>query len=715
MTRRERYQVPRLAIPPWTVIYRNTTHLLWRDLLFWIEGAMLTVLTALAAVATAGSPNPGDAAIQMTAIAYAVAPFFLVLVVGQLTLRAETEAAWWSRPVSRGDYYFGRFSALVVLGLALLGYLAIVGGITSALITHLPVLPSLTWNLGLMLGFSLSSLVFVAGFSLWLAEISGGGHRYYPLAIFLALAVAFGEYKLPTLVASAPRLPFFNPFPAFLSLGLTMPPPLLGAPALPGWLLINRAGWAVIGLGFLVLAMVHRRGLTRHYLPTTKTPQVLAILIAAGLLGTTLAYGPTVAGLSPRVAPIRISSGSWLLTRPAQVSLNANASTGVIQGRERIHVPRYGTLPQALWLNRGLRIQTITAGGRSLDWRLADHGKIAVGSAARVYILGQAPGFSGGWLVIRYQGRLLPDPSPLAYAPFTPTDVYESLALGHGRLFLDGPRTWFPVPMLRTRHGFESLPVRGSFRLHVAHLTASDAIITNLHRDRKNDRWSGSLTHPVFEAAPYRSRNIGSFHLFHGSQGLPGKQRASYRVYAALWPSVSRILGADSDLTVVESPVTIPPSLEDSLLVISGVHPYATPDDPILDDATQPSSLEAKLVLATLWWQGRLAQLGTYAWQSQGMQPQTLGPGLSVLTVLASDPASLRRALYHQVKRDQPLPFLGTLSPGETRFVLTLAPLARTASAGAWARTFRRLPIAWPGLDQPRALAQWIVREVQPG
>ncbi len=713
MTRRERYQVPRIAVHPWKVIFRNTLRRIWRDPIFWLEAAMLTLLSLLAALATPGSPTAGDGAIQMTAIAYTAVPFYLVLVVGQLTLRAGVEASWWSRPVTRGDYYFGRFLGLVVLGMALMGFESLFGGMTSALIAHLPIGLSLLWNLGLMLGFTLSSLVLVAGLYLWLAELSGGGHRYYPIAIILALILAFAEYKLPDLTALWPRLGFFNPFPAFLALGLSLPPALLGQPPLPDWLLINRLAWLFVGLALVALSMTQRQGYSRHYVRAGKGPAITALFIAVAVVAGSVVYAPWVAKMSPKTTPVRMTSASWLLTRPDSVIIHADAATGIIVGSESIRVPRYAIPPKALLLNRGLSIQAIALAGQKVRWHATTDQKIVVGTAATIDVL-TLHHSTGGSLIIRFRGHLLPSPSPLPYAPFTPSHAYETMALGQGRLFLNGVDTWFPIPMLTQRHGFETLPVKGSLRLSVSHLSQDVTVITDLHRvgSAANRTWTGTLAQPIFEAAPYQSRRIGVFHIFLGR--VPSsRQRGAYTVFSTVWPRLAHVLGISSTLNVVESPVSNQPRFEQNTLVISGIHPYAIPVDPILNTGRRPSPLEAKILLAQLWWQGTLTQWGTYPWQGRGMQPAALSPALTTITVLASLPTPARRTLYHLVKRDQALPILGPLTPSQTRLVETLAPLARTQPAALWAKMFRQLRLHWPNLDNQKALATWIALEVK--
>ena len=711
MTRRERHPVERKRIPAWTVIYLNTLRLVWRDPLFRLESLMLTLLTLLAAIATPLSPTPGDAAIQMTAIAYSVAPFFLVLIIGQLTVQPAVEAAWWNRPVAQSAYYLGRFMGLVVIGMILMLCEAVFGGIASAVMAHLAIVPSLIWNLGLMAGFALPSLVLVAGLCLWLAELTGGGHRYYPVAIILALTLAFAEYKLPTIAALSPRIVFFNPFPAFLALGLTMPPGLLGSPALPAWLLANRLAWIAVGVGLLALAMAHRHGYGRHYAGTGKWAAVLASFLGLSVVGGAMFYAPWVAGLSPKAASIPLAQGSYLLTRPDDVRMRFDAARGTIQGIETIPVPRYAVPPKALLLNRGLTIESVTLSGRPASLSPVAQGRVVdqtPAAIARLH-LGSSP---GGRLVIRFGGRLLPQPSPLPYAPFTPTKAYERLAVGQRRVFLDGIGTWFPVPLLPVGRGFERLPVKGRLELSIVGLSPKDRIVTNLHRaSGAGKQWTGALVHPVLFAAPYQAANIGTLTILSG-QSITRSQRIAYARYAQAWPNVARVLGISPTLTVVQSPTSLKPSLQDSILVVSAVHPYTVPMDPVTNATSEPSLISARAELADLWWQGRLSGLGTYAWQRRGMQALKLTPAFAVVTLLRSDAPATRKALYRAVKRHHSIPRIGTLNGSQTRLVVALAPLARTASTHAWARAFQKMAVEWPSFDNQAALASWLATEV---
>ncbi len=77
----------------------------WRDPLTRVEILLLLVLTLFSSIATVGSQTAGDGAIQMFAIAYAVTPFALVLLIGQIGRNLDAEVAWWSRPLPRESYY----------------------------------------------------------------------------------------------------------------------------------------------------------------------------------------------------------------------------------------------------------------------------------------------------------------------------------------------------------------------------------------------------------------------------------------------------------------------------------------------------------------------------------------------------------------------------------------------------------------------------------
>lgn len=715
MTRQERYHVSRQEVPPWTVIYRNTLRLVWRDGGFRVEALLLLLLTLLAAVASQGSANPGDAALRMTAAAYDPTPFFCVYVIGQLTLHGEEEASWWQRRVTRGDYYLGRFLGLFVLGLCLMIGEAGVGGVLWALIAHLPLGPSLIWNVGLMLGIAAPGLVLVLGLYLWLAEMSGGGFRYFLPAIMLALSMSLAEYQLPRLLGVFPHLVFYNPFPTFLSLGLSLPSTLLGRFPLPGWLMLNRSMVILVGLVFLAVAMVHHHGYGRRYLPAKHRPGRWAAALSICVILTLFATSPFIADLAPRsTSQWVITQASPLLTRPDHLRLRLNAGSGAIVGTESIPVPHYAVPPSGLRLNRGLAIRSITLAGRKIAWKAVAHGDVVAGSAARLIAL-QVPRVHGGQLTVRFYGHLLPYASPLPYAPFNrPAFAYETMALGQHRLFLDGVGSWFPEPLLKTAHSFEALPVKGRLRLTVSHLAPKDPVITTLERRAKAPlTWTGSLAHPLFAAAPYRTRRLGTLALYLGHTPLTSKERTALTRYSTAWSSVRPVLGQPFRLRVVQSPVSLNPSLDHRILLISGLHPFVTPKDPVSNLSVEPSLADAQLRLSLLFWQGKLGDLGAYPWQSRGLGAQRVAPMLAVLTVLRSDGGQTRKAIYQDIQHRRPLPGgIGRLSAYQVRWLKALSPLTRTRPVSAWAHAYSHLAQPWPHLDNPSELALWLTQEV---
>lgn len=715
MTRSERHPVSRDS-HPWTVIGGHTIRVILRDALFRTEVLLLTLLTALAAVATQGSPNAGDSAIQMVAVSYTIIPFFLVLVIGQLTLRADVETAWWSRPIARADYYVGRFLGIIVVGIVVLGAQALLGSILSAAFAHLPIFPSLFWNLGLMAGFALPSLFLLAGVYLWLAEITGGGHHYYPWAIVSALVIAFAEYKLPRLLAMDPRLGFFNPLPAFLSLGLTMPAGLIGAFPLPGWLVVNRLAWMGFGVLFLTLAISHSTGFARRYYQRYYRVRIVSGLISALFVATAVVYVPWVRSLSPGSNLTGLVSASRLLTRPADVQLQINAKTGIIAGVESISVPRYAVPPAAILLNRGLTITAIRLGGRPIRWSTLHPKTVIAGTSAGVEQLAIKTS-PGGTLVIRYQGHVLPYPSPIAYRPFeTATHVYERIEAGSGRVFLDGIGSWIPEPLAvkapASGSGYLVLPVKGHLHLQIAGLNRNDHIASNLSQSTtaKHRAWSGSLSHPLFMAAPFAETSADGLTVF--TRWRPTvRQWQILEQYGSAWSTIrSMFPTASQGLLVAENPLATDAYLSRGVLAISGLHPYVEPVDLIGNTTRVPRLLEAEGMLARLWWQGDLDQLGTYAWQSKGMQSTKLAPPLAVLTVLHSASKTTAKVLERAVRHHQSIPGIGPLSRSQSALVEELAKVARHRSSRAWQSTLATLPQHWAALDNQPAVIAWILQ-----
>lgn len=715
MTRQERYHVSRQAIRPWTVIYRNTLRLVWRDAGFRIEAVLLLLLTLWAALASQGSASLGDTALRMTAAAYGPTPFFCVLVIGQLTLHDHEEAAWWQRRVTRSDYYLGRFLGLFFLGLSMMIGEAGVGGALLAWLAHLPLGPSLIWNVGLMLGIAAPSLVLVLGLYLWLAELCGGGFRYFAPAIILALSMSFAEYKLPSLLGLFPHLVFYNPFPTFLALRLSIPPALLGRFPLPGWLMLNRSIFILVGLVFLALAMVHHNGYGRRYLQAKNRPGAWAAALSICVILTLFATSPFIAYLAPgSTRQLIITRASPLLTRPDHLFLRLNAGNGAIVGTERIPVPHYAVPPSGLRLNRGLAIRSVMLAGQKIPWKAIAHGDVAAGSAARLIAL-EVPRVHGGQLVIRFYGHLLPYASPLPYPPFTrPTSVYETMALGQHRLFLDGLGSWFPEPVLKTARGFETLPVKGQLCLTVSHLAPKDPVITTLEpRPKAQFTWTGSLSHPLFAAAPYRTRRLGALVLYLGPTPLTPKERTALTRYSTAWSTVLPVLNQPFRLRVVQSPVSLNPSLAHHMLMISGLHPFVASKDPVSNLPVVPSLADAQLRLSLLFWQGKLGDLGSYPWQSRGLAARRIAPMLAVLTVLRSDGGQARKTIYQDIKHRRPLPGgIGRLSADQVRWLKVLSPLTRTRPISAWAHAYSHLAQPWPHLENQSELALWFTKEV---
>lgn len=712
MTRMERYHRAK-PTRAWPVIWANTFRMVWRDPLFRLEVGMLGLLTLLAAAATPGSPTAGAAAIQMAAVAYAVSPFALVLVVGQLTHEAMAEAAWWNRPVTRAAYYGGRFLGLVAAALPVMAALAIFGGLVSALIAHLPVGPSIVWSLGLSAALALPGLVLVCGIFLLLAEWTGGGSRYFPPAILVALVLAFAEYKLPTLVAFAPHLGFFNPFPSFLALGLALPPLLLGRFPVPGWLLVNRSAWLLVGIGLVLLAVRHRRGYAHRYLDAGSSGAgVGLIVIALAAVGAGFDLHRSAVRLSPAVSVRSVEAADPLQSRRVDVAIAVDAKGGTLTGRETFHVPADGTLPTRFLLNRGLRLVSVRDGDARVSWREAAGRPVIAGTAARLITLEYPPGARGGTLLLRYTGALLPYPSLLPYPPFSLGRVYESMAAGAGRVFLNEPGTWLARPV--SAGGSNSLAeeaLHGTLRLSVQGLSPADRVLTNLHSQKKGaGRYQGPLSDAVFLAAPYRKTALLGITVY-GRAEPSRASLAALRTYGRAWMRLAPFFaGRGETLTAVESPVALAPMLTPGpLLVFSGVNPYFAPLDPVTREATPPKGPAALGRLALAWWNTQASRFGYYPWQATGLKPSRVAPMLAAVTMLRAATPAVRAMLRQDLHAFRAsLPGVGSLDPTEVRLIRQIAPAVDAASSARFRAMLHALPGAWPNLHTMSDLAGWI-------
>ncbi len=714
MTRSERYHVPG-RVHATAIIWIATLRAGAREPIFWLELLLLGILTVFAALSTPGSPNAADSALHLTAVVYTVVPFSLVPVIGQLMADPGREAAWWSRPVTRDDYYWGRFLGVVSLGLISEGVLAALGGMVSAAATHVPFVGSVLWNLGLTGGLATANVFLVAGFFLWLAQVTGGGRRYHLAAVVLSLGVGFAEFQFPVLAAMWPRLVFFNPFPGFLAFGLTMPSPWLGAFPLPGWLIANRVGFAVLGAVWVMAAVQPERGYARHYLSPTGLSRVVgSALLVLELSGGIFVYAPWVNALAPRSTSLPVQTASFLFTRPARLMVHLDAASGLITGREVLPVPSYATPPAGLRLNGGLRIDSVRFAGKPVLLSPIAKGAVISTTSTRMVRLRLAANPHGGALIIQFSGHLWPYPSPLPYRPFQERKIYEPMAVGAQRVFLNGVGDWFPEPLLRRTHapGWLIAGVRGPLIISVDGLSAADHIFTNL-RPRARKTWTGSLTNPCFLAAPYHPQTVGRLRVF-TAQPLTLAQRSALAVYGRAWRSLAPAwFWRPPSLTAVESPVAREPRLQAALLIFSGFHPDRKPVDLIADRMSPPTLALARGWLADWWWQERLGQLGRQPWQARGLTPSRLAPALAVLTLLKTAPANQAARLLDATSHRRPIPGLGTLTPGQRNLVAELAPRLRHVSRSAWLHAISGLDWeTWRKLNNQAEFIHWWQSEV---
>lgn len=631
-------------------ILKTTWRLAWREALTWIELAMLAILTLLAAIAAIGSPNAGDGAIQMYAVAYAVAPFALVLIVGQMGGNALEEAQWWSRPLSRGTVMMGRFCGYVAVGAAMVGAVAAWGWITMTIMARLSPAAGAWWTLQWAL-FTLPSLLVVVGAAMWLQSRVTGRTAYFAPAILGSLVIAFVEYKLPLFTGVLPHLTFFNPFPGFLELGLALPPRLLSPSVISGWLWLNRVVWSMVGLALLVLAI---RKKTRLYpLRRPRLARRLSYFLGiVALLGAVRLYGISRAQ-SPPVEPNLALTTNFTCTR-ARSDLAVNAGTGELAGRIACHVPRGGRLTFAM--NAGLQARVMTPGNAITHVSMG----VAPASALRQWTV-DIP-ISSKILTLSIQGRLVPEPSTLPYPPFKVGVVYSGLAAGFGRLYVADAAQGLP----------SFLPPSSPVTLRVRGL-AHGAIITNAARPRP-DVFVGSIGGLVLSDGPLTPSRRGptTVWLARGSR----LALVAYLPYVGALRNLKHWLALPPQIALVPSPVTTAALWKSPIVVYSTDHPYIAPLDPINGSAVSPTSYTATLTLAHLFFGG------SSSFRSQ------FGALLTSLVLFHHSNAANLQLLLGQIRR------------GQVVEVGILSRLQRQEVLETWARVSR-----WT----PRRQHRWLV------
>ncbi len=679
----------------------DTWRLAWRDPLTRLELLLLLLLDLFSSIATVGSPTTGDGAIQMFAIAYAVTPFALVLLVGQIGRSLRAEVAWWSRPLSRESYYLGRFVGYLAVGTCIVAFSGAAGALLMAAIGGFPLAPSLVWNAWFAMA-TLPGLVTVAGGSLFLLQRTGPGIRYFTPAILISLALAFADYKWSAMAAALPHLVFWNPFPGFLTLGLALPPRLLGTPPVVGWIWINRLLYMGVGLLFLAGAIASRG---RHgFRYPLERPRAIRLGAGAVLVGVA-AVGLLLHATASASSPGNLAAGRGA-NRPVPggrvavaVSLVVDPHTGELRGRALYrHLPE-GRIEFAL--NAGLTPESVREGGHALAARRVGAGlRVLPATAAALWSVRRTSELAGP-LAITFRGTLLPQASTLPYPPFALGRVYESMQAGNGRLFLNGMGTWFPVVVARNARELRGIR-EGRLRLSLTEPTPKATTITDMHPLPNAQGWSGKIGRSAFLTAPYAVTAL-AFAESLSATPLSGASLSVAQLYAAAWRSLEAILsGPERTLVIVSSPVTDSAELLGNLLIASDLHPYQLPTDPVTGSAHADPTPERCLgELISLWWaEQAVPTVGLFSREATPLQAQARRV-FAALDLLYLTPAGLRTRIVGDLKRGS-LPGIGRLTPAEEAMAERLWPAVRPLSYGAWealrasaARAIARRSATW--------------------
>ncbi|MCY0877650.1 MAG: ABC transporter permease [Firmicutes bacterium] len=563
----------------WWLIAQNTWRLAWRESLTRLELVMLGILGLLAAVAAVGSPTAGDGAIQMYAVAYATTPFALVLIIGQLNVRVTEEVAWWARPVGRDALFWGRFVGFSLIGLTFVGIMALWGWIMMTVIARLGAGFGALWTLWFAL-LTVPSVLTVAGAGLWLAAMARGA-RYFPFAIVGAVLLAFLEYKLPLVTRALPHLPFFNPFPGFLELGLALPPPLISSPWVGQWVWLNRLWWAIAGVALVQLAIRRRHPyyiLTRRRLYRVllvATAALLALLLVP--LGTIASQLAPAAALSART-PLSATAVRALHCSVGEADLTVNAASGTFNARIQCAAAPAGR--GAFTMNGGLRVISAREAGSPV----AVHaGPWLAKTAERVWTL--ALRRTRGPLTLTLAGRLLPQPTIIPYPPFSVGQVYSGVYLGHHRLEIADLAAG--LPSLLGPRATVTLAVRG---------LGQGPVITNARWDPRTRVWKGTLSRLVWTSGPMRPVYRRRTTVWVAS-GTGPNRRSLFLPYVGAFRLLRAWLPLPQRITIAPSPVTAETVWRAPILLYSTVHPYVEPLDPISGGASPPTSYTATLFL----------------------------------------------------------------------------------------------------------------------
>ena len=575
--------------PRWrqvAVLASGTWRLAWREPLTRLLLALALALAVAGSVAAVGSPTAGDGAIQMLAVCLQLVPFATVLLAGDIWRQDTEDVAVLSRPLDAAVLVGGRAAGLCLVGLGLIGAVGLVSLLGLWLVAGLNLAASAAW-LGVFCAVYVApGLVLLAGACLCYLAGGGAGPRYHAAAVVATLAVAFYSYKLQAIAsAHLHTLAFFAPFPGFLTLGLALPPGLLGAPAVPGWLWWNRGLCLAAGLLLLVWA-VHRRSRAFPAVPLRSRSGLRTALTATA--GAALAAGVVLAVMGGRLAPPVLAVRPPIRTPPGiqatslRLTVAADAATGHLTGQADWSLAGGAGRPVVFLLDAGLR-PTTGSGMRPLGGRA-----LVPGTAARLWEAVVPP---GGMLALRFAGTLLPVPSSLPYPPFPVGQNPAGAALGRGRAFWNGDGTWYPVLL-----GTSATLSPGRVRLHLT-IRGGRGRWLGLPAQRGGNGltldWSGARLPAVIGVlGPYRSFSGSGWQLWAGAAPSP-RQRQVLTTYAQ---------ASGGPLTFALSPLQTKPRWADGILWLPGDQPFCAPPDPVTGSCrgVAPTPAAAAAVLRRL-------------------------------------------------------------------------------------------------------------------
>ena len=667
-------------------VTKNTWRQALRNPLTGFLWVILVILTIFCAMTTTGSPNAGAGAMKIFAIAYSVAPFAVVLIVGQIGRKQDTQAIAGSEPASQSTFFIGQTIGHFAVGLVLVLSLGVIGGVAMALFCHYAIITSLLWNIKFAL-LTVPSLVTLLGLSLLLLQVFGEKPRYFAVSIVLSLIIAFTEYKLPALSHAVPTLNFWNPFPGFLTSSPALPPSLLAAPFLSLWLLENRIVYVLLGLLLLTIAMVYPTSPRPYRQTSLKGSLTMLIILVGCLVFSVQSVAAAIATIAPSVfSPLAQASYLHSFNDIGQagtphIRLTIDARTGLITGSEAIPVTRRGHA-LTFFLNASLMPNAILYNGRQVPFaRPSMNLQVIQGTAAEVWQAWPTGLPKHGLLTVDFQGTMLPKPSLFAYPPFSPGQVYDALYAGHGRVFLTGTGTYIPVPLTASPLAAATL-ANVQLTLHIEHLSQTCHVITNLQKTGNAYQFDGNLNDAVFLTTPYVTGQNGADRNISTRQSL--LEAATWTTYAKAWQAIYSVLpDAQSHLIPVYSPVTDHTLLTGNLLVVS---------EAVTRPMTAPTFTSAQRMLAQKWWAAHWITGNEYFGPFNRTQAMYLATVLATVDALKwqSVRTTVSGAQETAIVR-QSLPGLAPLSLAQQRMVTQIWQVVQPMSLATWKKTEQNL------------------------